>query len=485
MHKSDIFLIICSSFLGGIFFASFFIVNYYLFWIILFAVFGFAIVGLFWKRTGMYFGVIFLLFSFGVCCFEISISNIYNSPMNVFDREEVVVIGEVVRSSDGFDKEKIVVDVFSINNKKGEWGKILVYNDKYSEINYGSLVKIDGVLKIPDNFSNFDYRGYLAKEGVACIISFPKIVVVSTEAGNPILLGIERFKKKISSFIDSEFIPIQSSVVQAMVLGESDKMSNELKGQLSKSGISHAIAISGSHFVLIASFLFEFFLLVGFWKKNSFILVMILISFYIVLISFPASGVRAGIMISCIYLVKILNRNTQQWRVLIFAAFFMCLQNPLVMKFDLGFQLSFLAVSGLVFLSPLLDLFFEKKLLLKNNYLRELFATTIAAQISVLPLLFYTSQSFSLFSFFANILIIPIMPICLALGFSYCLFFWIPFVHSVVSFLLYPFIFFLLMVAKIFSATPFISFGFSSWVMLICYLLLILFVYKNTKKYIF
>ncbi|MCK9578034.1 ComEC family competence protein [bacterium] len=481
MHKSDVFLGICLSFLGGIFFASFFIEQYLLITVFLVLIISFALIGLFFKTKTALAGLIGIFFAFGIFCFYDMSSKVEKYPINFFDQQSISFIGKVIKTSDGFGNRKTVIDVTSVNDETRNWGRILLYSDKYSDIKNNSVVKVDGIVKSPENFSNFDYSGYLAKDEISLISVYPKVMIL--QEGEDDL--IKNLKGKISDTIDDYFVTSHSSIVQAMMLGESEKMSNEQKDKLAKSGISHAIAISGSHFVLIASFLFGFLLIVNFWKKTAMVVVIILITFYITLISFPSSGIRAGIMIGCIYLAKILDRNTEQWRILIFAAFFMCLANPLIMKYDLGFQLSFLAVSGLIFLNPMINLFLEKKLFIKNNYLRELGSSTLSAQIFVLPLLFYTSQSFSVFSFFANILIIPVMPVCLILGFIYCLFFWVPMIPLAISFLLFPLISYLLFIAYFFASVPFIRYDFSLLLTLITYLIMIVFIWTRRKKYQF
>lgn len=483
MDKADIFLTFCLFYLGGIFFASFFIVDYF-FFIIISLITGLAFMGLFYKKILFIYGLGFLFFSLGIFLFETSLANIYKAPVLNFAEENAIIIGKVARDSEGFEKEKLVVEISSIDNLKQDWGKILIFNEKYSIIKMGDVLEISGVIKKPENFSNFDYRGYLAKEGISAIMVNPDIKIIKKGNNNFFISSIDFIKTKISAAMEADFIPSQTPIAQAMILGESEKMPDELKQELAKSGISHAIAISGSHFILIASFLLSVFLFLGFWKKQSLILVLILISGYIFLIFFPASSVRAGIMIGLIYLAKMFDRQAQDWRMLVFAAFLMCLQNPLVLKYDLGFQLSFLAVAGLIFLSPIIDKFLARFLKEKMNYFRELLSATLSAQIFVLPILFFTAQYFSIFSILANILIIPIMPICLALGFIYCFLFFIPFVHNLIVILLYPFISFLLLIAKIFSSAPAINFSFPFYLVIVSYILIGVFVFKKRKKFL-
>jgi len=206
-------------------------------------------------------------------------------------------------------------------------------------------------------------------------------------------------------------------------------MSKDLKTKLSRSGLSHIIAISGSHIVLFAAILFEVLFFFGLWRKQAQVGVIVFTFFYVFLVGLPASAVRAGIMVSLLFLAQMLGRQSFNLRTLVLAATLMLLDNPLLLKFDLGFQLSFLAVLGLILMGPVfnrwLNVFFKDRL----NFIRELFAMTLSAQVFTLPLLISSFGYFSSVSLVSNILAVPLSPFLMALAIV------LPFIGMAVPFL--------------------------------------------------
>jgi competence protein ComEC len=108
------------------------------------------------------------------------------------------------------------------------------------------------------------------------------------------------------------------------------------------------------------------------------------------------------------------GRTYDVTRALVFAAFMMVLWNPMTLMFNPGFQLSFLATAGLIYISPLISPFFSW---ISNKIkLRETIVSTLAAQLAVLPLILYSSGQLSLVALPVNILMLPGIPITMFLG---------------------------------------------------------------------
>jgi competence protein ComEC len=130
---------------------------------------------------------------------------------------------------------------------------------------------------------------------------------------------------------------------------------------------------------------------------------------YVLLTGASSTAVRAGIMACIMVLARITKRRYDVVRALLAAGLFMSLHTPHVVLYDPSFQLSFLATWGLVKIAPL----FERNLgwLTERLGLREIVATTLGAQTAVTPLLLHQSGSTHLLSLFANIVVLPAMPI--------------------------------------------------------------------------
>lgn len=135
------------------------------------------------------------------------------------------------------------------------------------------------------------------------------------------------------------------------------------------------------------------------------------------MIGAPASAIRAGIMASLLLIAQYFGRFSTASRAIIFAATLMLLQNPLILRLDIGFQLSFLATLGLIHLQPILSDYFKK---IPNFFqLRNNLSATLSAQTFVFPILVYNFGQISIISPITNILILPLIPFLTILGFIF------------------------------------------------------------------
>jgi competence protein ComEC len=169
-----------------------------------------------------------------------------------------------------------------------------------------------------------------------------------------------------------------------------------------------------------------FLLVLGLWRGQAFYFAVILIWVYIILIGFPVSGIRAAIMGIIALLAQKLGRQNTSSRVLIIAASLMLLQNPLLLFYDVSFQLSFLASLGIIHLKPLIDNFFmfikekfshKAELNIAVKFLLDIVSITLSAQIITLPIIVYNFNKISLIAPITNILVLPIIPSLTILGF--------------------------------------------------------------------
>jgi len=410
MTKADALIYFCLSFVGGICIASFFIDSIMIETIGI--IIGLILIGAFYEnKTIVVVGFCFIFCAVGMFLFGFNLLKIENNELAKFNGKEVIFQGLVVGDPErGADKTQLVVDVF--DDKK--IGRVLIFTDKYSPVVYGNTIKIKGTIKVPEMLDKFDYQGYLAKDGVSVIVSFPEVEVINSKSS---FIGkVYDFKKVLGGRIRDNLSPNLSPILEAMILGNDQKMDKETKTKLSTSGLSHVIAISGSHIVIFSAMLFEVLLFLGLWRKQALLGSILFTLFYVFLVGMPASGVRAGIMVGLLFLAQLISRQSFNLRTLVLAASAMLLFNPLLLKFDLGFQLSFMAVLGIILTGPVfnkwLDVVFRGKL----RWLQEIVAMTFSAQVFTLPLLVSSFGYFSIISLISNILVLPITPVLMALG---------------------------------------------------------------------
>lgn len=216
-------------------------------------------------------------------------------------------------------------------------------------------------------------------------------------------------------------------MLAGLTLGARSDFSSKLKDQMAKSGTTHIVALSGYNIailVLVVSGILSSFIS----RKKLIWLMSLIIFFFVLMVGGEASVVRAALMALILLLARHFGRKNDLLNAIILTAVCMVLYDPSVINFDLGFQLSFLSLLGIIYLTPWIEnLFIRKKL--KNNtpessFLnwRENLATTIAAQLAVAPIIIQNFNQFSLGSVVANVLILSTVPFAMLLGFALVVF---------------------------------------------------------------
>ena len=367
------------------------------------------------KSKIIYFGFCLVLLILIIWRYQIVESRIKNSELNKYNDSEleITLIGIVSKEPDVREKSvKLTVEIEGID------GKVLVTTWRYPEYKYGDKLKIAGELKTPAVFEDFNYKDYLKKEGIYSVIYWPKIEIIAENQGNFIFAKILSFKNKLRESIYRSLSPPQSSILGAMILGDKSRMSNELKEKLNIDGVRHVTAVSGMHIVILSGVLMSLLLALGLWRGQAFYISIILIFLFIVMTGFQASGIRAGIMGGFFLLGQKIGRKSVSSRAIVIAAAVMLAINPQLLLSDVGFQLSFLAAIGIIYLAPI----FKDKLRFvpkRFNNLKEIIAMTFAAQIFTLPILIYNFGRISLVAPLTNLLIIPVVYWIMIFGFIF------------------------------------------------------------------
>lgn len=423
MSSSKILFYLCLSFVVGIFLESVIKVPQYFLWAFLFADVLAIIILLFIKKDNfIILGFCFLLLIIGILRVQISEFNIANDSLSKLNGAGQVVLTGIV-----YDEPDVRDTTQNIKVRVGE-SIVLVTTSRYPEYSYLDKIKLTGKLETPKELEDFNYKNYLMKDGIYSVMGFPKISVLGAKKSNMaenIYSKILWLKDKLRKSIRSNFSPPQSLILEGTVLGDNGVMSQDLKNKLNITGLRHVIAVSGTHIVILSAILMSFLLMLGFYRGQAFYLSVALIWFYIILTGLNSSGVRAGIMGSLFLLAQKVGRQSVGLRIITIACALMLLQNPLLLFYDIGFQLSFLAALGIIFLCPIFKLFFDflkKKFFPKSKKglgeLSNIISSTFAAQIFTLPIMLYSFGNVSLIAPITNLLILPTVPLMMGLGFA-------------------------------------------------------------------
>lgn len=204
-----------------------------------------------------------------------------------------------------------------------------------------------------------------------------------------------------------------ASFMAGLLLGVRKGIPDYLMDDFNRTGLTHIIAISGYNITLLIVVVSGIF---GFLnRKKRVIFSLIFIFLFVILVGASASVVRAAIMGGISLMALFFGRRYFVGLSLLAAAFFMNLWNPRILLYDVGFQLSFLATCGLVYLSPTLEQRFN--FLPSILAIRESFILTISAQIFALPIIIYNFGALSLIAPIANIFVLPLIPLAMIFGF--------------------------------------------------------------------
>jgi len=345
--------------------------------------------------------------------------------------------------------------------------KILVIAGRYPEYHYGDRIKFAARLEAPQNFDSFDYKNYLAKDSIFAMARYPEIELVARGLGNPVYASLFWVKSKLKQGIGQSLPSPQNSLLTAILLGDQSGLSScsdketeadpacmKLKEKLNISGLRHLAAVSGTHVTIMAQIIAPFLIWLGWWRQKALWAAIAFVWLFVLMIGLPASAVRAAIMGSLIIFARIIGRDGDSLRLVVVAAALMVWHNPMVLRFDIGFQLSFLAVLGMVFFSMPVGRIL--KFIPENfDFLRQGLAVTFAAQLFTLPVLVYDFGYFSPYGLPANLLAEPFVPFITIYGFLFVAAAAVSF--SVGWLLFFPIwlaLSYLLVVANLFSQLP-------------------------------
>jgi ComEC/Rec2-related protein len=217
---------------------------------------------------------------------------------------------------------------------------------------------------------------------------------------------IFKFKDYLNNIIRNSYSVNSSEIISGILYGEDIKIKN-LKDSFKNSGLSHITAMSGFNLTVLSSALFNIlkFSSLPITTINIFSIFLILI--FIIFTGFQSSVIRAGIMTIVLIFCKTIGRIPLSRNIIFLSVLLITLFDPKALISDLGFQLSFLAVIGILYLEEYLRRFLKYKI----------FSETISAQLMVLPLIWYKFGEFNLFSFLNNAILVPFIPYLMLLGF--------------------------------------------------------------------
>lgn len=347
--------------------------------------------------------------------------------MNVPLPKSEVVYNAVLTTEPSVHGRVVQTDLLIIGDGKPLKVRASILRDtvqnRWQRLHVGDGITATSLLEPPHNFagSTFDYAAWLRQSGFAAETfifynSWRKAEIDLTSLSYMQRATVEarRIREKLLERYRCYGADGNSyAVLAAMTLGDKSALSKELREDYSIAGASHVLALSGLHLSIIYTIL----LLLTFGYRRRWlpqVLIMLAVWSYVVLVGMSASVVRSAVMLTIVSMVTILNRGSVLLNSLSFAAFVMLLCNPLTL-YDIGFEMSFMAVLGIAMLEPLM----RPRHLPKNIFQKLLYmiwgviSVSIAAQVGTAPLVAYYFGRFSCYFIITNLIVIPCATIIL------------------------------------------------------------------------
>lgn len=286
-------------------------------------------------------------------------------------------------------------------------------SNQKNNFNYGDELLVSNQYKPVDpsfNPAEFNYKLWLQHQNIyfQTFINPNQYQILATNQGNPLityaLVVRKRLVLKYQKYLHN---PDAFSVASTLILGYRADLSQDVFQAYSKTGTIHVLSVSGMHVALV--YIIINLLLSFLNHKRSGILLKALISIlliwiYALISGFSPAVCRAAVMISFVIVGKTYNRNISMLNILLASAFVLLLYNPFFLT-DVGFQLSYLAVFGLIILQPIIESWID----FKQSFARKLWSllsVSLAAQLITFPISIFYFHQFPVYFLISNLFIV-------------------------------------------------------------------------------
>jgi len=346
------------------------------------------------------------------------------------DRGTIEVRGMVARDPEISDRSTRLYFSPAEIRTDGEWqpaeGNALLFVPRTSTYRYGDQLRVTGELDTPPQLNDFDYQGYLAHQGIYSTMLYPDIEIEARGAGFKPLALIYELRANLAQTLARVLPEPQASLAQGIILGIRENIPQPVKDDFIRTGTVHLLAISGLHLGIVAGIMLS----LGIWLlgRRHYLYVWLALAtiwLYALLTGMHPPVVRGAIMASLFLAAELLGRQRSAIAALAFAAALMVGISPYILE-DAAFQLSFLAMAGLVFFFPtfrslgrrLINKFIgeEGATVTAANITSDSLSITMAAVIAVWPVVAYYFGIISFVGPLATFLLLPVLPVVILAG---------------------------------------------------------------------
>jgi competence protein ComEC len=349
----------------------------------------------------------------------------YSKYISVDEKTEIIITFRIrEKLKPGGFHNKYIIDILKINDETVLGKSLLNVAIDSTQSSY----KVDEVfmtlspfreLTHPLNPNQFDYKNYLEKQYVYHQLFTESHFLIKLTSNRHTLFGYanqlrETINIKLRHY---PFKPDELAIINALLLGQRQDISEEIYNSYINAGAVHILAVSGLHVgivLLLLNFAFKPIEYLKHGKAIKVVMILLILWGFAIIAGLSASVTRAVTMFSIVAIAMNWKRPTNVYNTLAISIFILLLFKPMFL-FDVGFQLSYLAVLGIVAIQPLLYKLWKPPLKLLD-FFWEIFTVTIAAQFAIVPISLYYFHQFPGLFFISNLAIIPCLGLVLAYG---------------------------------------------------------------------
>lgn len=356
--------------------------------------------------------------------------------------------------------------------------RTLVVAPLFPSVAYGDTVEVSGTFSSPEPFDTaggriFAYPKFLAKDEIFSMVPRAHLEVRDTtpSLSRIPLRALYQVRHWFEIGVSHALPEPMSALAMGLLTGGKQGLGDALLLAFTLSGLLPIVVLSGYNVMIVAEQVQRLFAFLP--RRVGVLIAGVTVLLFVVASGAGASAVRAGIMAGVALFARATGRTYDALRALVFVLVVMVLLQPLVLVYDPGFQFSFMATLGLILLSPIVARYL---LWVRSSLIRETLATTIAAQVCVLPLLLFETGNLSLVAVPANLLVLPVIPLAMLLSFiAGMVGLVVPPLAPLAGVPAYAMLWYVIEVARVAASLPLSSFvvnAFPFWIVLISYVAL-------------
>ena len=383
--------------------------------------------------------LIFILIGYGIITYKISKLQTFNDTgiFLIQSTQSPQIKGNNIKFTAKLIAKKDSVKFTQLNNQKII---LFVKNDSnYTIPNYGDFLIIKtniNEIESPKNPNQFNYKRYLFYKGVLSggFVKQENWKLIRNNKFNIYKLANNIRNFLLSKLDDFNISTQNKAVISAISLGKREDIDSLTNEQFSNAGVMHILAVSGLHVGIVFLILISLFKPLMKYKSGKIIIyisIILILWIYALLTGFTPSVVRAVLMFSLVSLGKTFDKKHNIYNTIFASAFILLIINPFYI-FQVGFQLSYLAVIGIIFFQPKISSLIKTNNRL-FNYFWGIVSVSLAAQLATAPITLLYFHKFPVYFLLSNIAIMLNVTIVLLVSFIFFATYYIPYLNQIVA----------------------------------------------------